>query len=126
MPEHYSAPDPGAAQAGFLVGSARLGYRAQRGCPRSPSRNLHARKKQPPSSDLGSVARLEPMNGRVIDVEAQHNLAQRLAGGYALERLARLMLRQLRLATRHHSRRLCPCLSLARCDRYQERTGRAL
>ena len=40
------------------------------------------------------------MNGRVVDVVGQRNLAQRLARSHALQRLARLMLSELRLAAK--------------------------
>ena len=54
----------------------------------------------PPPSDLGSVARLEPMNGRVIDVVGKRDLTRRLARSHSLQRLARLMLGELRPAAK--------------------------
>src|SRR5262249_28101742 len=46
------------------------------------------------------ILRLEPMNGRVVNVVRERDLAQRLAGRHALQRLARLVLGELWLATK--------------------------
>jgi hypothetical protein len=55
------------------------------------------------SDGLGGVARLEPMNGRMVDVVGERDLAQRLALCHALQHFARLMLGQLGFATEPHA-----------------------
>jgi hypothetical protein len=52
---------------------------------------------------LLSPLRLEPRNSRVIDSVAERDLAPRLIGFSALQRLARLVRRQLARATEQHA-----------------------